>query len=366
MAQRRILRMDNGQMTVAAEARFESEQQLHDAVAAHPEVLPHEDLGLSPLVPLAKELDLGTGPMDLLAAEATGQLVIVEFKRGVENPDVRHVVAQVLDYGASLWRYPYDDLEAACARSSGGPASLAERARQHLSALGQPFDDETFHSGVDACLDSGDFIFIYCGRDLDPRTRRIMTYLAEGPHMRFLAVEMEYYTEASSSSAVFVPRTAFIPSWIAAPEPGDRGSRRGPVNLGDAPPEFHDMVANMDALIPRLGLKKDRRRTGWNYLPPTLESGVEYANSGVGVYSSSRGVEINFDVLRNSDLANHLLARLSELTGIHIPAGRTWPAIPTAAMVSAWPGIQNEVIVPYFEARIAAVSGAAPAPADTK
>jgi RecB family endonuclease NucS len=78
---RRIIRIDGSTTSVARESPFESEAKLHDAVTSHPEILPSEDLNLGFLVTLATELDLGSGPMDLLAADAQGRLVIVEFKR---------------------------------------------------------------------------------------------------------------------------------------------------------------------------------------------------------------------------------------------------------------------------------------------
>lgn len=40
---RRILRLSENGLTVATEQRFESEARLHEAIAAHPEVLPAED-----------------------------------------------------------------------------------------------------------------------------------------------------------------------------------------------------------------------------------------------------------------------------------------------------------------------------------
>ena len=75
-----MLRLVNGGIEVGHEAHFESEAQLHDAISAHPEVLPTEDIGLGPLVRLAEELDVGHGPLDLLAVDPAGRLVIVEFK----------------------------------------------------------------------------------------------------------------------------------------------------------------------------------------------------------------------------------------------------------------------------------------------
>src|SRR4051812_47045159 len=109
---RRLLRLDgSGGLTVATESPFPSEQLLHDAIEARPEVLPSEDLGLGSLIAVASELSVGTGSVDLLAVDGTGQLVLVEFKRGSEGSDVRKVIAQILDYGSAIWRVSYDELE---------------------------------------------------------------------------------------------------------------------------------------------------------------------------------------------------------------------------------------------------------------
>ncbi len=184
---RRILQLDGAKISVCAESRFDAERDLHVAVAAHPEVLPAEDLGLGPLVALDTELDFGAAPLDLIAADPQGRIVIVEFKRGTENPDVRKVVAQVLDYGASLWRTSYDEVGRRCAGGDGPAApDLAAIAAAGCALLDVPFDPDAFQAGVEAVLDSGEFVFLYVARDLDERTRRIMTYLAEGPRMKVL------------------------------------------------------------------------------------------------------------------------------------------------------------------------------------
>jgi hypothetical protein len=49
---------------------------------------------------------------------------VVEFKRGSENPDVRKVVAQLLDYGSSLWRLPFEELERRCVAAGPAQADL--------------------------------------------------------------------------------------------------------------------------------------------------------------------------------------------------------------------------------------------------
>jgi hypothetical protein len=161
----------------------------------------------------------------LLAVDATGRLVVAEFKRGSENPDVRKVVAQVLDYGSSLWRTSVAELETACTRCRPGlSGAVAEHVERGLADVGEDtFDPDAFRGGLEACLDSGSFVFLFVGRDLDERTRRIMTYLAEGPRMSFFGVEVGYYRGANDDTSVLVPRTAFVPSWVQEPSPRSQG-----------------------------------------------------------------------------------------------------------------------------------------------
>ncbi len=218
MKKRRLLRLEGDEIAVAREALFESEAALHRAIAAHPEVLPNEDLGIGPLVALANEFDTDAGPIDLLAASPVGELVIIEFKRGTENPDVRRVVAQVLDYGSALWRLSYEEFEERCASCdpmAGG--SIEDHMTSMLSGPDVPeFDPVAFRREVENTLERGDFLFLYVGRDLDDRTRRIMTYLAEGPRIRFFAIEVSYF-QSGDGMSVMVPRTAFVPSWVSGP-----------------------------------------------------------------------------------------------------------------------------------------------------
>lgn len=352
---RRIIRLDNTGISVVREARFESEARLHEAIAAHPEVLPNEDFDLGPLVPLANELELGGGFLDLLATDALGKLVIVEFKRGTENPDVRQVVAQILEYGAALWRYEYDRLEAQCRRLAPGFAdSLVDHVAMRLEHIGEPFDAQAFRSGIASSLDSGAFSFVYCGRDLDDRTRRIMTYLAEGPRMAFFAVEVDYFVAGPDEGAVMVPRTAFVPSWVTGPTPssGVAGTRR--TNLAEAPPEYHEMIDHMNVVAADLDLQISQRPSGFQYLPRVLEVGVQDATSGVGVFRTQAGVEFNFAVLRNTgrgQIADELLDRLEALTKISMRRARSWASMPCAVALRDWDAVRSEVVEPYFRAR---------------
>lgn len=136
----------------------------------------------------------------------------------------------------------------------------AEHVEEGLRQLGEGFDEEAFLAGAAGCLDGGSFVFLYVGRDLDERTRRIMTFLAEGARMTFFAVEVDHFHSGDADTSVLVPRTAFVPSWITAPAGIDRA---GPSpTLEAASVETGELAALMDALAQELGLALTPRRTG--------------------------------------------------------------------------------------------------------
>ena len=354
---RRILRIDSGVVSVAREAPFESERQLHSTIAQHPEVLPSEDVGLGPLVVLANELDLGAGPMDLLAVDAHGRLAIVEFKRGTENPEVRKVTAQMLDYGSSLWRLPYEELERSCrACSPGFDDLLSDHVEDALHLLGESYDEETFLAGISRCLQAGSFVFMYVARDLDERTRRIMTFLSDGARMTFFAVEVDYFQTGEPHTSVMIPRTSFVPSWLTVPS-GDGGP--------PPPPPWSDetrqLIEKMDELAKERGLSVIDRRTGRVYLPRLVEP-VQNAGSGIGVYSTHRGLEMNLSVFRaygEDSTADRLLAALGNAVGIRYRHAHNWPSASCARVLSHWDRVRDEVLTSYFEAR-SAHAGKAP------
>lgn len=96
-----VRRVDSG-ASVVSEAVLPDEARLHAALAEHAELLPTAELDLGRCVVLGREVHLEAGRADLVLLDDRGQVAIVEVKNA-GNPDVRRVVAQVLDYAASLW-----------------------------------------------------------------------------------------------------------------------------------------------------------------------------------------------------------------------------------------------------------------------
>ncbi len=82
-----------------------NEHELQDIMLNHPQLVPAKDLGLDDdLLVVGRETTLASGFIDLLCLSRSGEVVIIEFKTGPKNPDFRHALAQVIDYGSDLWR----------------------------------------------------------------------------------------------------------------------------------------------------------------------------------------------------------------------------------------------------------------------
>src|SRR5271165_3274190 len=86
---------------VVNKSDFALERNLQDYICDHPEAIPVED---KRLLVVARELQTESGSIDAFAVDKDGDLYIVETKL-YRNADKRTVVAQALDYGASLWSH---------------------------------------------------------------------------------------------------------------------------------------------------------------------------------------------------------------------------------------------------------------------
>lgn len=270
---RKALRKDAAGVTVLHEQRIPLEADLQQAFVEHPDALPSGELGLGPLTSIGWELDLGAGPMDHLAVDTRGQLVVIEYKKGTENHDVRTVIAQLLDYGSALWRTTVDDLERAC-RSNRSCTLLGELVSlvDHVADVtADAVARDEFLRGLESCLSAGTFVFLYVARDLDPRTRRVLTYLADGARLRFYAVEVDWFA-ASDGGALLVPRVAFVPAELAA----------GEMPPATADPAVPDLTRRIEVLASQYGVSGHASKTGrrWGGGGQTI----------LGVYATTTGV----------------------------------------------------------------------------
>ena len=92
----------DGSATPVSEKMLESEEQIESAVESAP-----DPLGMDVLI-IGRQTQTASGPLDLLAIDGDGRLVVVENKR---DRTPREVAAQAIDYAAWVSTLTYDEVE---------------------------------------------------------------------------------------------------------------------------------------------------------------------------------------------------------------------------------------------------------------
>ncbi|MGO9264587.1 MAG: DUF4268 domain-containing protein [Candidatus Binataceae bacterium] len=185
-----------------------NEAWLQNLLYAHPEIIPVSEINIAfaHLVPIGTEVATASGPIDVLYATPTGQLVILEAKLW-RNPEARRkVIGQILDYAKELSRSTYESLDARIraarkAKSRGQSlGGLADVVRERYPDL----DEARFIDAVSKCLQRGDFLLLIVGDGIREGVGAITEFL-EGHgtlHFTFGLVEVAIYSMPDGSKLV--------------------------------------------------------------------------------------------------------------------------------------------------------------------
>jgi len=176
---------------------FEKEGYLQDYIHNNPESIPiYEIQKDKKLFVVKKEFPTKSGSekIDALAIDKDGDLYVIETKL-YKNPDKRTVVAQALDYGASLWKH-YTDFDEFVNILSN---EVHEKFNQTLEAKVMEFfelQDEQIQSVFDSMkmnIREGNFKFVILMDSMDEKLKNMITYINQNSQFDIYAVEMEYY-----------------------------------------------------------------------------------------------------------------------------------------------------------------------------
>ena len=174
---------------------IEHEKYLQGYICDNPESLPlHEVEADIKLLILAREFPTKSGKIDALGIDYDGNIYVIETKL-YKNADKRVVLAQVLDYGASLWR-TYEDtdsfiemLERAVGKIFN--KSLSERIQNFYET-----DVETVAEVLQSVrqnLRDGSFRFVVLMDHLEDRLRDLLIFVNQNSRFNIYGVEMEFY-----------------------------------------------------------------------------------------------------------------------------------------------------------------------------
>lgn len=176
-------------------ASFGLEDKLQQYIYDNPESVPVYDIREDiRLLILAREFPTNSGPIDALGVDQDGTIYIIETKL-YKNPDKRLVIAQALDYGASMWRHAtdFDDF------SNSVESRVQQQFGVGLQAKLQDFfnlDDEASTAllqNVRTNLSTGKFKFVVLMDQLHDRLKDLIVFINQNSQFDVYAVELDYY-----------------------------------------------------------------------------------------------------------------------------------------------------------------------------
>lgn len=200
-----IIISENGKNARRVEpSTFGAEANLQAYIYDNPEAIPlyeiSEDINL---LILAREFPTSSGPIDGLGVDSSGNLYVIETKRH-DNPDRRRIIAQALDYGASLWKH-----------STNFETFLAQLDRHTQRQFSQTVQlkvqdffglEETaeFFESLRINLNTGNIKYVVLMDKLDDRLKDIILYVNQNSQFDIYAVELDYYKH--DSFEILIPK----------------------------------------------------------------------------------------------------------------------------------------------------------------
>jgi hypothetical protein len=177
------------------ESAFTQEDYLQKYIYNNPESLPlyeiKEDIRL---LIVSREFPTNSGPIDALGIDKDGEIYIIETKL-YKNPDKRLVVAQVLDYGASLWR-GYNDFGEFLSIVDNQinkkfNVSLNQKLEEFFNIIDE--DVSTLKENIKNNLNDGNFRFVVLMDKLHSQLKDLIVFINQNSKFDIFGIELEYY-----------------------------------------------------------------------------------------------------------------------------------------------------------------------------
>jgi hypothetical protein len=174
---------------------FSKEGYLQEYIHDNPESIPIYDIEEDKrLFVFAREHSTESGPIDALAIDKDGDIYIVETKL-YKNPDKRYVVAQALDYGASLWKHSNDFSEFINQVDQEVKNKFNIGFKEKTKAFFYLEDEqvELLINSMKRNLFDGNLKFVILMDSMDERLKDLIIYINQNSQFDIYAVELEYY-----------------------------------------------------------------------------------------------------------------------------------------------------------------------------
>lgn len=341
---RRVLMQRDGETFDLVESPAPNEHHLQEVMKSQPQLIPADDLGIDgDLLVVGRETALASGYIDLLCISRAGDVVLIEFKTGPQNPDFRHALAQLIDYGSDLWRLSLEDFDRGVVQrylAGARVISTLQRASTLAEAIALSdwhLSDEELASlmvRLAEVLATGDFHFVVAAQRFTMSMQASLEYMnATMSFGRFYLVEIVQLLGADL--------TAHAAQVVAAPprRTGSSGSRIASGQADEAAlvssfdnSEVREAIRDIISACSTLGLEVkwrdrgasvrfttiDRRQPlsiGWLLPEGSQWQGAKFVTFGVDPSSLEHTPSVEGPVLRFAE-------RLSQIPGARKVAGK--------------------------------------------
>lgn len=135
---------------------------------------------------MGRETALASGYIDLLCLVASGNIVLIEFKTAPQNPDFRHALAQLIDYGSDLWRLSVEEFDRGVVQRYlasdrvdvrfRGVATLADAVASSGWNLSEE-ETASFIARLAEVLTTGDIHYVVAAQRFTPAMQTSLDYL---------------------------------------------------------------------------------------------------------------------------------------------------------------------------------------------
>lgn len=188
-----FISQDGGKTTRVDESVIPKESALQKYIQENPQAIPFYEIEEGTKVEvLATESPTDSGPIDALGLDQAGNIYIIETKLS-KNSDKRAIVAQALDYGASLRFH----------QTANNFLLKVEELFSKSGTMLQEHLKQTFEldeDGVNVLLNlmrdnfkSGKFRFVIVMDKLNDKLRDLIRFVNERSEFSIFGVEMKYY-----------------------------------------------------------------------------------------------------------------------------------------------------------------------------
>jgi hypothetical protein len=188
---------------------FRDEDWLQQLLFEHPELIPFDEIepAFKGSVAVAREVESGSGPIDMVYVNGDGLLTLVETKLW-RNPESRRtVVSQLINYAAELAKLSYENLIQALADAEEEDGDLLVR---QIEASAASFDKRRFIDAVSLNLKRGRFLLLIVGDGIREDVDSMAEFLQGKPNLGFTLglVEMALFRlkEGSNDAILVQPR----------------------------------------------------------------------------------------------------------------------------------------------------------------